>query len=157
MQSLCRAGRCSMTHQCSVCRCHCIFAMMNILHRLMPFAVIASAHAAPFTSGDLTINVAEGFTIERIATTELAPRPISAAFDESGRLFVTDSAGMSDGAEKQLEAKAHRLLRLVDTDGDGKFDQQTVFADKLMFPEGCLFYEGSVYVAAPPQIWKFTD
>jgi putative heme-binding domain-containing protein len=32
-----------------------------------------------------------------------------------------------------------------------------VFADKMMFPEGCLWHEGSLYVAAPPEIWKLTD
>ncbi len=26
-----------------------------------------------------------------------------------------------------------------------------------MFPSGCLWHQGSVYVAAPPEIWKFTD
>ena len=35
--------------------------------------------------------------------------------------------------------------------------EQTVFADRMMFPEGVLCHQGSVYVAAPPQIWKLTD
>ena len=48
-------------------------------------------------------------------------------------------------------------MRLVDTDGDGRYDKSTVFADKLMFPEGAQWYNGSLYVAAPPEIWKFTD
>ena len=26
-----------------------------------------------------------------------------------------------------------------------------------MFPEGCLWYDGSLYVSAPPSIWKLTD
>jgi hypothetical protein len=29
-------------------------------------------------------------------------------------------------------------VRLEDTDGDGKFDKSTVFADKMMFPEGAM-------------------
>lgn len=117
----------------------------------------SAAMAAPFKFDSLTITVPDGLEIERIAGPPLVDRPISMAFDDRGRLYVTDSAGMSDGAEKQLLAKAHRLLRIEDTDGDGRFDRQTVFADKLMFPEGCLVHEGSVYVAAPPEIWKFTD
>ncbi|MBX7208790.1 MAG: HEAT repeat domain-containing protein [Verrucomicrobiaceae bacterium] len=127
--------------------------MKSLAFLLLPVSALAATF--PFEGQHLT--VPDGFSIERIAATQLAPRPISGAFDDRGRFYVTDSAGMSDGAEKQLEARAHRLLRLVDRDGDGKFDEQTVFADKLMFPEGCLFYAGSVYVAAPPQIWKFTD
>ena len=48
-------------------------------------------------------------------------------------------------------------MRLEDTDGDGKFDKSTVFADKMMFPEGAMWLDGSLYVAAPPSIWKLTD
>src|SRR5207237_5543917 len=44
-----------------------------------------------------------------------------------------------------------------DTDGDAKFDKRTVFADKLMFPEGAMWLDGSLYVAAVPSIWKLTD
>ncbi|MCE9547883.1 MAG: HEAT repeat domain-containing protein, partial [Planctomycetia bacterium] len=48
-------------------------------------------------------------------------------------------------------------MRLEDTDGDGRFDKSTVFADKMMFPEGAMWYDGSLYVGAPPHIWKLTD
>ena len=27
----------------------------------------------------------------------------------------------------------------------------------MMFPEGALWYDGSLYVTAPPSIWKLTD
>jgi putative heme-binding domain-containing protein len=37
------------------------------------------------------------------------------------------------------------------------FDRRAVFAEKMMFPEGCLWHDGSLYVAAPPQVWKLTD
>ena len=79
------------------------------------------------------------------------------AFDEQGRLYATDSSGLSGKSDQQLAEKPHRIVRLTDTKGDGRFDQSTVFADHLMFPEGALFYRGSLYVAAPPQIWKLTD
>ena len=32
-----------------------------------------------------------------------------------------------------------------------------MFAQRMMFPEGCLWHGGSLYVAAPPEIWKLTD
>src|SRR5206468_12126526 len=44
-----------------------------------------------------------------------------------------------------------------DTDGDGKFDKSIVFADKMSFLEGAMWRDGSLYVAAPPSIWKLTD
>ena len=99
----------------------------------------------------------DGFTVELIAGTSLVERPISISFDERGRLYATDSSGSNEKGPTQYERKDHRIVRLEDTDGDGRFDKSGVFADKMMFPEGAMFYEGSLYVAAPPQIWKLTD
>jgi putative membrane-bound dehydrogenase-like protein len=59
--------------------------------------------------------------------------------------------------EKQLEEKPHRVVRLEDTEGDGRFDKSVVFADRMMFPEGAMWLDGSLYVSAPPSIWKLTD
>ena len=87
----------------------------------------------------------------------LVDRPITADFDEQGRLYVSESSGSNDPVQAQLEEKPHRILRLEDTDGDGRFDRRVVFADGMMFPEGTLWYDGSLYVAAPPSIWKLTD
>ncbi len=99
----------------------------------------------------------DGFEIELVATTPLVDRPITADFDELGRLYVADSSGSNDPVQKQLEERTHRIVRLQDSDGDGRFDKSVVFADKMMFPEGTLWYDGSLYVAAPPSIWKLTD
>ncbi|MEZ6071078.1 MAG: HEAT repeat domain-containing protein [Pirellulales bacterium] len=99
----------------------------------------------------------DGFELSLAAGSPLVERPISADFDEQGRLYVTESSGTNDDVQTQLMQKPHRILRLTDTDGDGQFDERTVFADGLMFPEGALWHDGSFYVAAPPEIWKFTD
>jgi putative membrane-bound dehydrogenase-like protein len=120
-------------------------------------AVSCFSNAAEFTIGERTITVPDGFEIELAAGPPLVDRPISISRDERGYLYVTDSAGMSDRADKQLAAKPHRIVRLEDSDDDGKYDKSVVFADKMMFPEGCLWYQGSLYVAAPPEIWKLTD
>ncbi len=103
------------------------------------------------------LKVPDGFTIERIAGPPLVDRPITAAFDDEGRLYVADSSGSNDKVQKQLEERPHRIVRLEDKDGDGRFESQTVFADKMMFPEGTMWLDGSLYVAAPPSIWKLTD
>lgn len=99
----------------------------------------------------------DGYTIERAVPSSLVERPIHAAFDEQGYLYVTESSGTNDPVAKQLEEKPHRVLRLEDRDRDGIFDERIVFADKLMFPEGAMWFDGSLYVCAPPSIWKFTD
>ncbi|HYE20495.1 MAG TPA: PVC-type heme-binding CxxCH protein, partial [Tepidisphaeraceae bacterium] len=104
-----------------------------------------------------TFTVPDGMTIERVAGPPLVDRPITIAFDPQGRLYAADSSGSIAKAADQLKERPHRIVRLEDSDGDGVYDRQTVFADKMMFPEGTLFHGGSLYVAAPPSIWKLTD
>jgi putative membrane-bound dehydrogenase-like protein len=117
----------------------------------------AEPKRAQFKFASQTLSVPEGFTVELVAGPPIVNRPISMAFDEHGRLYVTDSSGLSDKAEKQFELKPHRIVRLEDADNDGRFERSVVFAENMMFPQGALFHEGSLYTAAPPHIWKLTD
>lgn len=119
--------------------------------------LFSSATAAEFELNGHRFTVPDGFVVEHVAGQPLIDRPVSADFDERGRLYVTDSSGSNEAVEVQREKRPHRIMRLEDVDGDGQFDKSTVFADKLMFPEGALWFDGSLYVAAPPEIWKFTD
>jgi putative membrane-bound dehydrogenase-like protein len=118
-------------------------------------AVPPGMHAVKLNGHTFTLPV--GFEIELIANGPLTQRPIHIDFDEQGRLYIAESSGLTERADIQLQKSPHTVLRLEDTNGDGKFDRRTVFAERLMLPEGMMFYEGSVYVAAPPSIWKFTD
>jgi putative membrane-bound dehydrogenase-like protein len=135
-------------------------AMKPLIVRLTLAALLhvaVGAGAAPFAIGPHQFTLPDGFEIQLAAGTNLVLRPVSASFDDQGRLYVTDSSGSNEKPAEQLKNPRHRVLRLEDTDGDGQFDQSVVFADKVMFPQGCLWHDGSVYVAAPPSIWKFTD
>lgn len=104
-----------------------------------------------------TFTLPEGFTIELVAGSPLVERPITADFDEVGRLYVSESSGSNEPVAAQNLQKPHRILRLEDTKGAGVFDRRTVFADRMMLPEGTMWCQGSLYVAAPPSIWKLTD
>ncbi|QDU19151.1 PVC-type heme-binding CxxCH protein [Urbifossiella limnaea] len=104
-----------------------------------------------------TFTLPVGFTIELAAGADVVPRPIAAAFDERGRLYVTDSSGSNEKVQDQLAKKPHRVLRLTDSDGDGKYESSTVFVPNVMLPQGAMWLTGSLYVAAPPHILKFTD
>ncbi|MDE0104531.1 MAG: HEAT repeat domain-containing protein [Bryobacterales bacterium] len=103
------------------------------------------------------ITVPEGFSVEVAAGPPLVQRPMIVDMDDEGRLYVAESSGSNDDVRTQLSEKPHSILQLQDLDGDGKYDRRTVFADRMMLPEGVLWHEGSVYVAAPPIIWKLTD
>ncbi len=113
--------------------------------------------AVEVTLGETVFTLPDGFIVERVAGPPLVDRPITGSFDEQGRLYVADSSGSNDPVKKQLAEKPHRIVRLEDRNGDGQFDHSVVFAERMMFPEGTLWHDGSLYVAAPPSIWRLTD
>ena len=131
--------------------------MKYIALAFLGIAASVQGAAAEFKFGSQTIKVPDGFEVELVAGPPLVDRPIAADFDDQGRLYVSDSSGSNDKPELQLQQKPHRVVRLEDTDGDGKFDKSVVFADHMMFPEGAMWLDGSFYVGAPPSIWKLTD
>ena len=100
-----------------------------------------------------TFRIKPGFRLELVAAEPLVVDPIAMAFDETGRLFVVE---MRDYPE-QRDAKLGRIRLLEDTDGDGRFDKSTVFADHLPWPTAVICYDGGVFVGATPDIIYFKD
>ncbi|HLF92080.1 MAG TPA: heme-binding protein, partial [Planctomycetota bacterium] len=129
--------------------------MMKSLLLALP-AVVLVCTAAP-AENEPDLQVPAGFVVEKVASSPLVERPIMAGFDDQGRLYVGDSSGVNLRFEELLKAPPHRIVRLEDTDGDGVFDRSVVFAEGLTFPMGSLWHQGSLYVCAPPSVWKLTD
>lgn len=99
----------------------------------------------------------DGYQLEVAAAAPLVTHPIMGCLDDKGRLFIGDAVGVNWN-KPQLEANPpNRVLMLEDTDRDGSFDKSTVFADKMTFPQGACWLNGSLYVGSPPGIWKLTD
>jgi putative membrane-bound dehydrogenase-like protein len=107
--------------------------------------------------GAAAMTVPDGFTVEAIALPPITLRPMMGSFDDRGRLYLAESAGENLEAKDLLAKTPNFIRQLTDTDGDGRFDASTIFADKMTFPMGALWYRGSVYAASPPYIWKLTD
>lgn len=140
----------------------CTLTRRFVAIALIACALIPSAATNQLNGEEIAIDgrrftIPDGTRLQRAASPPLVMRPICADFDPQGRLYVADSSGSNENVQEQLKKKPHRIVRLTDSDGDGVFDQSTVFADKMMFPEGTLFHDGSLYVSAPPAIWKLTD
>jgi len=129
----------------------CLLVVITVL------MAVGSGHAAEVRFDSGTITLPDGFTVEVAAAPPLVERPVTIDFDERGRLYVTESSGTNIAVAEQVKNPTHRVFRLEDSDGDGTFDRRTVYAEGLMMPEGSLWYRGSLYVTAPPEIWKFTD
>nr|MBI1231359.1 c-type cytochrome [Cytophagales bacterium] len=104
------------------------------------------------------IFVPEGFFVEKVADEALLDFPMFATFDETGRLFVFESTGnVYEESDEAIRDPQFRIKLLEDTDSDGVFDKSTVFADKVGFPQGGVFYKGSLYASSAPDLLKFTD
>lgn len=105
-----------------------------------------------------TLTVPEGFTIEEAVPSELLSYPMFASFDDRGRLFVFESTEPNTmGTEKMLKEPSYHIRMLEDSKGDGVFDKSSMFADNIPLPMGGTFFQGSLYVAAPPNLERFTD
>jgi putative membrane-bound dehydrogenase-like protein len=121
-------------------------------------ALIAFATTASRASETLpTLQVPPGYVVEMVAAPPLVQHPLMACFDEQGRLYVTDAAGVNLDEKELQDQLPNGIRRLEDTDGDGKFDRATQFADRMTFPNGGIWRGDSLYVVSPPFIWRLRD
>jgi putative heme-binding domain-containing protein len=95
------------------------------------------------------MTVPEGFTVELVASEPDIVNPIAMCFDDRGRIFVTESL---EYPRKPAGAGRDRVKILEDTDGDGRADKVTVFADGLNIPTGVAVGYGGVWVLNAPDL-----
>jgi putative membrane-bound dehydrogenase-like protein len=120
-------------------------------------AGLAALTAAGQTPGPAVIEVPAGFEVVRVAAPPLVGFPMLGGFDERGRLFVAENAGVNLTQDALAAQKPSQVRMLEDTDGDGTFDRSTIFADQMTFPQGVLWHDGALFVASPPSIWRLED
>ena len=100
------------------------------------------------------MTVPEGFTVEIVASEPDLVNPVAMTFDERGRVWVTESL---EYPRKSQGPGRDRVKILEDTDGDGKADKFTVFADGLNIPSGIAVGHGGVWVANSPDLLFLRD
>jgi putative membrane-bound dehydrogenase-like protein len=112
-----------------------------------------------------TFRVRDGFRLELLAAEPLVTSPVAMEYDENGRAYVaemrdypyTDRSTDKPNTERTADQAIGRIRLLEDTDGDGRFDRSTIFADGLSWPTGLALWQGGVYVAATPDLWYLKD
>ncbi|MEQ1751833.1 MAG: PVC-type heme-binding CxxCH protein, partial [Prosthecobacter sp.] len=83
-------------------------------------------------------------------------KPIAFAWDERGRCWVVETRDYPHGITENHEGQDSVKI-CEDTNGDGKADKFTVFAEKLNLPTGIVFARKGIIVAAPPQFIYLED
>jgi glucose/arabinose dehydrogenase/mono/diheme cytochrome c family protein len=105
-----------------------------------------------------TFKLAAGFKAELVAADPLVGDPIAVQFGPDGRLWVLEMRGYMPNADGTGEREPLGVIAvLTDTDGDGRFDKRTVFADKLIMPRAISLVADGLLVAEPPQLWFMRD
>ncbi|PQO44029.1 PVC-type heme-binding CxxCH protein [Blastopirellula marina] len=86
------------------------------------------------------------FSVELYAADpELGGKPIAMNWDEQGRLWVCETLDYPN--ELKPNNKGRDRIRICeDTDGDGKADKYTIFAEELSIPTSILPYRGGAIV-----------
>ena len=91
------------------------------------------------------IVVQPGFESHLWAADPDIAKPIALAWDSRGRLWIAETVDYPN--EQQPEGKGRDRIKICeDTDGDGKADKFTIFADKLTIPTSLCFANGGVIV-----------
>ena len=87
-----------------------------------------------------------GFKPELVVSEpQLEGKPIYMTWDERGRLWICETYDYPN--ELQPPGQGRDRIRICeDTDGDGKSDKFTVFAEKLSIPTAIAFYRGGAIV-----------
>ncbi|MBI1311274.1 c-type cytochrome [bacterium] len=108
--------------------------------------------------------IQQGFSLELVAAEPDVADPVDACFDEYGRMFVAEMHGYPFSQEPtRLNPKgggkpdAGIVRMLEDTDGDGRMDRSTRFADGIRWPTSVICWDGGIFVLAPPNLWYFRD
>jgi putative membrane-bound dehydrogenase-like protein len=112
--------------------------------------------------------VAPEFEVKLFAGEPDLANPIAFTIDEKGRVWAIECFEYPSRTPKG-KAPRDRIVILEDTDGDGKCDKRTVFAEGKDFPvpderkkaglgafdlaSGIEVGNGGVYVGAPPYLW----
>jgi len=100
------------------------------------------------------MSVPPGFRVELVASEPDLINPVAMAFDERGRIWVTESFEYPRHAAGPGK---DRIKILEDTDGDGRVDSVKIFADGLNIPSGIAIGAGGVWVANAPDILFLQD
>ncbi len=117
------------------------------------------------------LHVPDGFEIQLFASEPMINKPINIAFDERGRMWVSSTVEYPYAAKKDrwVDAEGSRIRNsrdaikiLEDTDGDGKADKVTDFADGLNIPTGVLpwhkpEHKSGCIAWSIPNIWYLYD
>src|SRR5262249_31871412 len=116
------------------------------------------AEDTPLTAADSlkSMRLSEDFHVELFASEPQVMSPVEMVFDDAGRIYVAEMMDYPDDPPAGKPARS-RIRLLEDTDGDGKPDRVTVFADNVLAVSGIMPWKGGLIVTSAPDILYMKD
>lgn len=102
------------------------------------------------------LSVPPGFEVQLVASEPQIFKPLNMAFDERGRLWLTDTLEYPYAAPLDRPGK-DSIKILEDFAPDGKARKITTFADGLNIPIGIYPHAGGAIAWSIPNIWQLDD
>ena len=89
--------------------------------------------------------------VELVASEPLVVSPVALCWDADGAMYVAEMRDYPVGPT------AGKIRKLMDRDGDGRYETSTIFAENLNFPNGVLCVAGGLLVTAAPDLLFLRD
>ncbi|MDB5155434.1 MAG: dehydrogenase [Mucilaginibacter sp.] len=105
----------------------------------------------------LLTQIPVGFKMQLFAAEPDIEKPIAMAWDERGRLWVLETIDYPNTVRENKNEGQDRIKICEDTDGDGKADKFTIFADHLNIPTSIVFARGGVIISQAPDFLFLKD
>src|SRR5687768_11421396 len=100
-----------------------------------------------------TFQLPPGFRAQLVAAEPMVEHPVFVTFDPNGRMWVAEMRSyMPDTSGWGEDKPTGRVSVLEDTDGDGRMDKSTVFADGLVLPRAIGLVKDGVLICSPPKL-----
>ena len=103
------------------------------------------------------IQVPPQFDLQLFASEPDIINPIAMNWDELGRLWILETVDYPNDINTEEGVGNDRIKICEDTDGDGKADKFTIFAENLSVPTSLVFSNGGVIVSQAPHFLFFKD
>ncbi|SEI93137.1 putative membrane-bound dehydrogenase domain-containing protein [Cyclobacterium xiamenense] len=101
------------------------------------------------------VQVPVGFELQLFASEPDIINPMAMCWDEKGRLYVIETTDYPNEVRK--EGGNDKIKMLEDTDGDGKADKVTIFADGLNIPTSLVAVNGGILISMAPDFVFLKD
>ena len=103
-----------------------------------------------------SMRLSDDFHVELFASEPEVVDPVEMVFDENGKVYVAEMIDYPEDPPPGKPARS-RIRLLEDTNGDGKIDRSTIFADQVLQVSGIFPWRGGLIVTSAPDILYFKD